>query len=70
MGQFDYLDAVKQRVTNFDEARLTQMALWSCWLDSRGLAGLILQHFAHLTEIQADYLITSAYKYMCPEKAD
>jgi hypothetical protein len=69
MGEFDYLDAVKQRVTNFDEGQLTQLGLWSCWVGSRGTVGLSLQRFAHLTEIQADYLITASYKFMCPENA-
>lgn len=66
MGQFDYLDAVKARVNNFDETQLTSMGLWSCKVKNRTTAGNTLQHFAHLTSIQADYLITMSYKYMCP----
>jgi hypothetical protein len=66
MGQFDYLDAVKQRVNNFDEDQLTQMGLFSCKVALRGWTASTLQHFAHLTSIQADYLVTMSYKYMCP----
>jgi hypothetical protein len=70
MGQFDYLDDVKQRVTNLDESPLTSMGLWGCKMNSRGMATNALQHFANLTNIQADYLVTTAYKHMCPEDAE
>lgn len=67
IGQFDYLDQVKTRVQGFDETDLTEMGLWSCALDDRGAANLTLRKFADLTEIQADYLITTASKNMCPD---
>ena len=67
MGQFGYLDAVKERVNNVDETQLTLMGLWACKVQSRGLTAETLRHFGHLTDIQADYLITMSYKHMCPE---
>jgi hypothetical protein len=66
MGQFDYLDAVKKRVNNFDETQLTLMGFWACKVPMRDATSDTLRHFANLTPIQADYLITTSYKYMCP----
>lgn len=68
-GQFDFLAAVQQRVTTFDESELTEIGLWICKNKAANFYDVdlktVLTKFAGLTDIQGDYVINTATRHMC-----
>ena len=68
MGQFDYLAAAKERVGNLNETQLSLMGYLACQVGYRDVIANTFEHFARLTAIQADFLVTMSYKFMCPSE--
>jgi hypothetical protein len=71
-GQFEFLDDVQKRVDEISESQLSEMAIWICKVNAatggNGLAKTkkATEKFAHLDDVEADYLNNTATKHLCP----